>query len=225
MRKVTIADVVKKEQTSAEPGQARVHYVVVLFDEAGRRALPIWVGPWEGQSIALGVRGAEISRPLTYSFIANLLDAAGATLEEVRIESLKGDVFYATAKLSLGNTVREIDARPSDALALAVRTGSPIYAAEEVLERAGLPIPVGAVPTAQLGRGMENIAREFEEGWKTERFQAPKQSKEELDRSQQELVAAVFGDSRVGAKINKPVSHEYADGFSFMLSPTAQRGE
>ncbi len=193
MRKVSIADVIKKEEPGAEPGRAHVHYVVVLLDEAGRRALPIWVGPWEGQAIALGARGSEMFRPLTYNFVAKLLDAAGATLEEVRIESLREDVFYATAKLKLGDKVREIDARPSDALALAVRTGSPIYAAEEVLERAGLPVRAEAAAAAQTGRGMEEISREFESGWKAQRAQMPQRSKEELERSQEELIAAVFG--------------------------------
>jgi RNA polymerase sigma factor (sigma-70 family) len=193
MRKVTIADVVKREQAGAEPGQTRAHYIVVLLDEVGQRALPIWIGPFEGRSIALGLRGSEMPRPLTFNFIAGLLQAAGARLEEVRIESLKDDVFYAVAKLKVSDRTQEIDARPSDALALAVRTGSPIYAAEEVLERCAFHVPTESIPAPQLGRGMENIVREFEEGWKSERAQVPQRTKEELERSQQELVAAVFG--------------------------------
>ncbi len=88
MVKVTIADVVKREQEGERPGHPHIHYVIVLLDPASRRALPIWVGPWEGQALALGLRGFSTPRPLTFDFISSLLEAAGAKIDEVRVEAL-----------------------------------------------------------------------------------------------------------------------------------------
>ena len=194
MVKVTIADVVKRESSGEQPGHPRVHYVVMLLDEAGRRVLPIWVGGWEGDALAIGLRGVSTLRPMTFEFISKLLEAAGVTIDEVRVEALKGDTFYAVVKLRSGDTVREVDARPSDALALAVRTGSPIFAAEEVLARAGVDIPseFGSTPA---GKGVDSIIGGLE--WLRQAAQPCRQpTPEEMERFQethQELVAFVFG--------------------------------
>jgi RNA polymerase sigma factor (sigma-70 family) len=152
MVKVTIADVVKQDQK----------YIVMLKDEAGERILQIWIGPFEGESVAMGVGGFRAPRPLTFNFIANILQALGAELEEVRVDSLKDETFYGTAKIRIGNEVKEVDARPSDVLALAVRTGSPIYVSEGVMERAAKPVQEfgEAVPN---GEGIREILKEVEE--------------------------------------------------------------
>lgn len=134
MIKVSIADVIRKNGKS----------IVMLLDENGQRALPIWIGPFEGVSIALGVRNPSTLRPMTFKFIANLLEALGATLEEVRVEALKENIFYSVVKMRIGDQVTEVDARPSDALALAASAGSPIYVAEAVMEQAGRTIQAGA---------------------------------------------------------------------------------
>ncbi len=194
MRKITLADVLKREQPGAQPGQTFTHYIVILLDEAGRRILPIWVGPWEGQMIAIGARENEYPRPLTFTFIVNLLQAAGASLEEVRVQSLQSDIFYAVAKLKIGDRVQEVDARPSDALALAVRTGAPLYAAEEVLERAGIPLPEQAkVQSATLGKGMEQIVQELLAQQQAALAHIGPSSPERMAQSQQEILAAVLG--------------------------------
>jgi bifunctional DNase/RNase len=116
MIKVSIADVIRQNGKT----------VVVLLDENGQHALPMWIGPFEGVSIALGVRNLSTLRPLTFNFIANLLEALGAELEEVRVEALRENTFYGVAKMRIGDQVKEVDARSSDALALATSTGSPI---------------------------------------------------------------------------------------------------
>src|SRR5207237_9066485 len=119
MRKVSVADVVKRERKD-DDGKSSAWYIVVLHDEAGQRALPIWVGPWEGQAIAMGLREFRSPRPMTYNFMASLLSAAGVNLESVQIASLREETFYATVKLRNGQNVAEVDARPSDAVALAL---------------------------------------------------------------------------------------------------------
>jgi RNA polymerase sigma factor (sigma-70 family) len=114
---------------------------VVLRDEAGGRTLRVTMGAADARAIDMGRRNLTLPRPLTFTFMAGLLEAAGARLEEVRIEGLREGILYAVARLSRGKTVRELDARPSDALSLAVQTGSPIYVAEAIMGQAGWDAP------------------------------------------------------------------------------------
>ncbi len=210
MIKVTIADVVWRE--NEQGGQT----VVVLFDEAGKRLLPIWVGRFEGEAIALGLQKLEMPRPLTFSFMAKLLEISGVKLEEVQISALTGDTFYATVKINGGGKTQELDARPSDAMALAVQTGSPIYVSEEVMTKAGLDIseeiaktipntenlqdvikdvqnPPDKLWLANLssGKGAHNITREIQEKFDS-RVSKPL-TEEDKSKVRQELVSFIFG--------------------------------
>lgn len=133
---VTVNDVIPEDVASRLP-------VVVLLDDASQRFLPIWMRTFEAENVAVHLREVKVARPLTHTLAANLLEAVDATLEEVRIESIKNDTFYAVAKVRHGESVREVDARPSDAINLALRTGSPIYVAEDVMEKVGVAIPEG----------------------------------------------------------------------------------
>ena len=117
--------------------------VVILRDEAGRRYLLLWISNMEGLTIALGLTGITSPRPLPVHFLANVLKATGVHLEEVRIEALKDNIFYAVAKVRNGELVSEVDVRPSDALGLAVLMECPIFVAEEVLEQQGVVVPEG----------------------------------------------------------------------------------
>ncbi len=134
MVEVTISDVIIKKTPNHTP-----HAVIILLDKVENRFIQIWIGTWEGEHIAVGLRKFQTLRPLTYSFVEKILEATGAKLEEVRIDSLKNDTFYGIAKLQVGQHTQEIDVRPSDALALAVQVGCPIFVREEVFEKAGLP--------------------------------------------------------------------------------------
>ena len=158
MVKVTIADVVP----STTHG---MHYVVVLLDETGRRVLPIWVGQTEGMAIATSLRDVHAPRPMTHTFTALLLEASGVSVDEVRIEELKGDTFYAVAKVCNGDQAREVDARPSDAITLAVVTGSPIFAAEDVMQKASQEIPPDVAEAQPQGKGIDSIAKVLSETW------------------------------------------------------------
>lgn len=112
--------------------------IVLLKEAAGDRYLPIWIGAAEATAIAFAQQGVVPPRPLTHDLLRDVLQALGQELTAVRITDLRDGVFYAL--LVLGDGV-EVSARPSDAIALALRTGSPIYGAEEVLGEAGIPIP------------------------------------------------------------------------------------
>jgi bifunctional DNase/RNase len=121
----------------------RVHMLssqhVVILKEIGRdRYLPIWIGPWEANAIAMRLQGVEPERPLTHDLLVSILRDLDAVVREVEIVDLEAETFIARIRLEAGGRTHEIDARPSDALALAVRTGVPVYAAAEVLDRAGV---------------------------------------------------------------------------------------
>ncbi|RPJ42298.1 MAG: sigma-70 family RNA polymerase sigma factor [Chloroflexi bacterium] len=155
MIQVNVVDITKRDDK----------FIVILQAEEEERILPIWIGPAEGTAIAMGLRAHPTSRPQTFDFMAHLLATLGATLEEARIEVLKEDVFYGTAKIKLGDQVKEVDTRPSDVLALAIRTGSPIYVTDEVMEQAARP-PAGwesEIGPFAPGEGVEVILKEFEE--------------------------------------------------------------
>lgn len=121
----------------------RVHmlstqHVVILRELERDRYLPIWIGPWEASAIAMKLQGQSPERPLTHDLLATVLSVLGATVREVIIVDLADDTFHARVMLESGGRPIEVDSRPSDALALAVRTGARIFAAEAVLERAGV---------------------------------------------------------------------------------------
>jgi bifunctional DNase/RNase len=112
--------------------------IVLLKETGGERYLPIWIGAGEATAIAYAQSGVVPPRPLTHDLIRDLIEAAGQELSEVRITSLQEGVFYADLVFASG---LEVSARPSDAIAIALRTGSPIFGSEEVLDEAGIAIP------------------------------------------------------------------------------------
>jgi uncharacterized protein len=113
-------------------------YALILKENSGQRRLPIIIGAFEAQSIALEMEGIKPPRPLTHDLMKNIIDTLGGDLTDVYINELRDGTFYA--KLNLEN--HEIDSRPSDAIALAVRYGVAIYVAESVMDEAGF-IPEG----------------------------------------------------------------------------------
>jgi bifunctional DNase/RNase len=121
----------------------RVHMLssrhVVILKETGReRYLPIWIGPWEASAIAMRLQGLTPERPLTHDLFASTLEAIDARVTRVVISDLADETFHARLVVARDGHEGEIDARPSDALALAVRVGAPIFAMPSVLDQAGL---------------------------------------------------------------------------------------
>lgn len=112
--------------------------IVLLREADGHRYLPIWVGAVEATAIAYAQQGVVPPRPLTHDLLRDVLDAVGAELAEVRITALRDGVFYATLHFASGV---EVSARPSDAIALALRADVPIFGADEVLDEAGIDLP------------------------------------------------------------------------------------
>jgi hypothetical protein len=112
--------------------------IVLLRDAEGKRYLPIWIGAVEATAIAFAQQGVVPPRPLTHDLLKEVLESTGNELTEVRITEVRDNIFFATLVLASGV---EVSARPSDSIALALRTGSRILCAEEVLDEAGLDAP------------------------------------------------------------------------------------
>jgi bifunctional DNase/RNase len=143
MVEVTLEDVVIRvltgtgeEETPQVSGRSL--RIVLLREKGGDRVLPIWIGASEGDALALQLTGGTMPRPLTADLMASLLEASGAAVERVAVNSLRDKTFYSTITLSAGGRASEIDARPSDALNLAVRVGAPIFVDEEIMDSSGM---------------------------------------------------------------------------------------
>ena len=112
--------------------------VVILRVKDADKYLPIWIGPTEADAIALKLQDVDVPRPLTHDLLGAIITSLGATVEHVLVSDLSDDTFYAKIVLKLNGSTLEIDSRPSDALALAVRTKAPIFAESSVVEKAGV---------------------------------------------------------------------------------------
>ena len=130
---VEVVDVRRFGETDTTPSK----HVVVLQEKDGERQLPIWVGPTEAGAIAVALESVETPRPLTYQLMARLLGAVRAEVRGVRITELTDRVYYALIEVEAGGETGEVDARPSDAINLALQAQAPIRVTEEVLEAGG----------------------------------------------------------------------------------------
>lgn len=134
---VTPEDVVVRSLPDGQPtGTLRI---ILLRERDGDRILPIWVGAPEGDALALQLGGAAAPRPMTADLAVRLLELSAARIERVAISSLRDKTFYGVVTLRVGDQVHEVDARPSDALNLALRVGAQVVVDPEVMEQAGVP--------------------------------------------------------------------------------------
>ena len=114
--------------------------IVLLKEVTGDRYLPIWIGAVEATAIAFALQGIETPRPMTHDLMRDILTESKIQVERIVISDLVDQTFYATIRMSSGNGAVEVSSRPSDAIALAVRLSTPIYAAEDVLDQAGIEL-------------------------------------------------------------------------------------
>jgi len=110
--------------------------IVILRDADNQRVLPIWVGPVEANAIALQIENVSPPRPMTHDLLRNVLEELGATLTRVLITNLRENTFYAYLELRRGTETILIDARPSDAITLSLRTKAPVFVDPKVLDQA-----------------------------------------------------------------------------------------
>lgn len=114
--------------------------VVVLREVDSRRYLPIFIGPFEADAIAIALQGLEPQRPMTHDLLKTVFGELGASIRYILISDIRDSTFYARVVADQGSHTIEIDSRPSDAIALAVRTDVPIYVEPHVLEQGGTPL-------------------------------------------------------------------------------------
>ncbi len=114
--------------------------IVLLKDSSERRALPIYIGQDQANAIVSAIDKKKAPRPLTHDLIANLLEVWGMELDKIIVHALQDNTFYAVLCLRQGTITKELDCRPSDAIAIALRTNSPIWVMEEVVADASIPV-------------------------------------------------------------------------------------
>ena len=112
--------------------------VVILRVKDTDKYLPIWIGPGEADAIALKLQNVSVPRPLTHDLLSDVISSLDAQVDRIVVSDLSDDTFYAKIVLQVNGSTMEVDSRPSDALALAVRTESPIYAEDAVVEKAAI---------------------------------------------------------------------------------------
>jgi uncharacterized protein len=136
--------------------------IVVLRDGDGQRILPIWVGVFEANAIALQIENVQTPRPMTHDLLKNVLEDLNARVERVVVCDLKDNTFYAKIHIHSGGDSRWIDARPSDAIALALRAQAPIYVEESVIDgaRATESARGGNVDVGRLRRWLESLTED-----------------------------------------------------------------
>ena len=129
--------------------------VVILKEKDTDRYLPIWIGPAEADAIAVRLQEVSVARPLTHDLLRSVIDALGASISHILVSDLSNDTFFAKIYLQVDGRTLEIDSRPSDAIALAVRVQVPIYAEETVLDKAGVRLDQEGQPLEGTAGGPE----------------------------------------------------------------------
>ncbi|HEX6934811.1 MAG TPA: bifunctional nuclease domain-containing protein, partial [Streptosporangiaceae bacterium] len=158
------ADVSEIRRTPADDPAER-KYIMILTERGGERVLPIWIGPTEATALALSLESAETPRPFTYQLAASMVTAAGSGITEVRITKLVPPIFYACVVVTGRDGQQEVDARPSDAVNLALVSGAPIRIDASVFGAARQPphdteLPYDATTTAEIAAEAQRAMRE-----------------------------------------------------------------
>lgn len=136
--------------------------VVILKEKEADRYLPIWIGPAEADAITVRLQEVSVARPLTHDLLRDVLEKLGAQVDSVVVNDLADDTFYARILLNVNGERIEIDSRPSDAIALAVRAQVPIFAEDSVLDRAGVQLDQEGQPI-EAGSQQEPMKKVNEE--------------------------------------------------------------
>ncbi len=175
-----MVDILGLSPSPSSPGA----YALILKETEGERRLPIIIGQFEAQAIALELEGIKPPRPLTHDLVKNVLDSLGNVLSDVLISELRDGTFYARLNVEGNSLNHEIDARPSDAIAIAIRFGAPIYVAETVMEE--------AAATPETPDETDSEVESKAERPKKNRERSPAYTKEaKMEQLQKELTDAI----------------------------------
>ena len=156
-------------------------YALILYEIEGKRKLPIIIGGFEAQAIALKLENIKPPRPFTHDLFKNIADTFGLIVKEVVIDELHNETFYAKVVCEVEGEVREVDARPSDAIALAVRFEAPIFVSEEIMNEAG-------ILEEQKDEGGEEPVEKEAEGMDSPPPTATQRSQQDLEKKLQDAI-------------------------------------
>ena len=131
--------------------------IVILRDKEGQKVLPIWVGIFEANAIALQIENIETPRPMTHDLLRAIIAKLGGEVDEVTVTDLRESTFYASVRIRRGDETVTVDARPSDAIALALRAGAPVYVHADVIEKAKA-FDVGSDDPEKLRQWFETLS-------------------------------------------------------------------
>ena len=143
---------------------------VVLKEKGSDRYLPIWIGQTEGDAIAMKLDGQDMPRPMTHGIMDTMIRDLGGEVEHVVVSDLVEDTFFAIVKVKNGENAIEFDTRPSDAIALAVNSGAPVFASPEVLDKAGAVLDPETGEFSSLRQDSEEFGRRHDERHMSEKF-------------------------------------------------------
>jgi bifunctional DNase/RNase len=168
-------------------------YAILLKEINGTRRLPIIIGAFEAQAIALEIEGIKPPRPLTHDLLKNVIDNLGSVVTEILIDELRENTFYAKIILEVSGLTNEIDARPSDAIALSVRAQAPIYVSETVMETAAF-IPSEDPEEKEEPKGTEVREKEIPNSKEAKLASLQNKLREALDAEEYERAAKLRDD-------------------------------
>lgn len=131
------------------------HRVVVLREKGGQRYLPIWIGAPEADAITLRLQGVQVERPLTHDLLARTIRSLGGEMQYIIVNDLRSDVFYAQIVIEFNERELQVDSRPSDAIALAVRAEVPLFVSDKVMKEAGRLPDEDVAPSLVEGERVE----------------------------------------------------------------------
>jgi bifunctional DNase/RNase len=154
--------------------------IVILRELNAERYLPIWIGIYEAESITIALQEVEVARPLTHDLVKNIFTSLNASILRVEVVALRDDTFYGNIVAEVDGRTLNIDSRPSDALALAVRARVPILVARSVMDTAGI------IPEEDMQQDREDSTTEEVEGETTERLSVFEDFLEKLDKTEPE---------------------------------------
>lgn len=153
MREVTVAHL-GVDRTNNSP-------VVILREKDGSRVLPIWIGPAEASAIAMELQGVKAARPMTHDLLKQVIGGLGGTLRRVVISAVKENTYFAELMILRGEDAFQVDARPSDSIAIALRCGAPIFTSDDLLGDSGveadLPSPDPSAEAERLRQYLEKL--------------------------------------------------------------------
>lgn len=160
------------------------HRIIILKEMNSERFLPIWIGPYEAEAITVSLQDMEVARPLTHDLLRSVIQTLGGEVLRIVIVDLRDDVFYARIIVSIDGREVEIDSRPSDAIALAVRVHVPVFVDESVMDKAA-SVPEEALEDEETAEGPGDerleIFKDFVDTLDLDDLESPSDSEDDLE--------------------------------------------